>query len=100
MGRSRKQRDLPKRFTPKFWQDVDGRLGLKKRVRKRYLQLKEESQSESIQRDLLCQRAAFISIVLETMECSATESGDYDGGAYVQGCNALQGILTKLGLEK
>lgn len=95
----RKMHDLPQRFEPLFWNEVDGRLSLKKKVRRRYEQIKRESGSTSIQRDLLCQRAAFLSITIETLECTATETGQFDAGVYVQASNALMGLLQKLGLD-
>jgi hypothetical protein len=55
---------------------------------------------ESIQRDLLCQRAAFLSVVLETMEVKACEGAAIDWGGYVQAVNAFSGLLLRLGLEK
>lgn len=88
-------------FKPRFWQDSDARISVVKTIRRRYEVLKEHcGGDESYQRDLLCQRAAFISIILETQEVKAAEGGDLDLGAYTQGCNALSGLLIRLGLEK
>jgi hypothetical protein len=76
------------------------RISVVKTIRKRYQLLKEHTCADSVQRDLLCQRAAFISVILETQEVEASESGNLDLAVYTQGCNALSGLLIRLGLEK
>jgi hypothetical protein len=89
------------KFKPRFWQDSDSRIAVVKTIRRRYELLKEHAGGhESYQRDILCQRAAFLSIILETHEVRAAEGGDLDIGAYVQACNGLSGLLIRLGLEK
>ena len=92
---------LPARFEPRFWEESDQRIARVKLTRRRYQLLKEHGNGEgSFQRDLLCQRAAFISIILETQEVNALEGGAFDVGSYVQGANALHGLLKTLGLER
>ena len=91
---------VPKTFTPRFIEDVDGRYAAAKELRNRYLALKADTGSESTQRDLLCRRAVFLSVLLETQECEAVETGKLDTGSYVQAVNSLQGLLKTLGLEK
>ncbi len=91
---------LPKTFTPRFIDDVDGRYAAAKELRSRYLALKADTGSESTQRDLLCRRAVFLSVLLETQECEAVETGKLDMGGYVQAVNSLQGLLKTLGLDK
>jgi len=98
--RDRKSVSIPGRFKPRFWEDSDGRCSVVKAILQRYELLKSHTASESIQRDMLCQRAAFISIILETQEVKAAEGGDLDLGVYTQGTNALSGLLKSLGLEK
>lgn len=91
---------LPKRFTPQFWDDCDGRNSVIKEIRHRCETLKNDSHANSFQKDLLCQRAVFISIHLETMERLAVETGKFDAGVYVQATNCLIGLLKSLGLER
>lgn len=92
---------LPAKFQPRFWQDSDSRVAVVRTIRKRYERLKEHAGGdESFQRDLLCQRVAFISIILETQEVKAAEGDGLDLGVYTQGTNALVGLLKTLGLEK
>ncbi len=92
--------DLPARFEPMFWGDADRRSGVVKEVRRRYDVLMQDSGAESYQKDLICQRAIFISIQLETMEVEAAQSGKFDPGCYTQMVNTLLGLLKALGLER
>src|SRR5688572_3497154 len=71
---------IPGRFEPRFWDESDGRCALVKEVRRRYEQLKEDTGTDTYQKDLLCQRAIFIAIQLETMEVQAMETGKLDVG--------------------
>ena len=77
----KKSRRLPQGFLPHFWDKVDGRLSAKKKIRERYLEIKRDSNANSIQKDQLCQRAAFVSVQIETMECIAAEGGDIERSA-------------------
>src|SRR4051794_7972878 len=83
---------IPKKFTPRFWDQVDGRFAVKKKIRRLYKLLKDHAGADSMQKDLLCQRAAFMAVQLETMECIATEDGDFDPGVYTQMGNTLSGL--------
>jgi hypothetical protein len=99
--KDKKEVQLPTRFVPRFWSDSDQRIATVRLIRKRYALLKEHAGGdESYQRDLLCQRAAFMTCILETAEVRCAETGGLDLGSYVQGCNALNGILKHLGLER
>ena len=107
MGRSKaklrataERSSLPARFTPKFWELADLRSGVTKIIRRRYLQLKDDAGVDSIQKDMLVQRAIFISTRLETLEIEAAESGEFDPGVYTNLTNTLTGLLKAIGLEK
>ena len=92
---------LPAQFTPRFWEGMDGRVGVAKEIRRRYETLRADTgASRSAQRDLLCQRAVFLAMILETQEVEAVESGKFDSGSYTQTVNALSGLLSKLGLDR
>ena len=91
---------LPARFEPRFWDQADGRIATIKEVRRRYEALKQDTQADSCQKDLLCQRATFVACQLETMEVIATETGKFDMGVYCQAVNTLLGLLRSLGLER
>jgi hypothetical protein len=92
---------IPERFVPRFWDDSDRRCAVVRIIKKRYERLKEDAGgAESFQRDLLVQRAAFLSIILETHEVKAAEGEGLDLGQYTQAANALSGLLKSLGLDK
>lgn len=92
---------LAKQFQPHFWQDADSRIAVVRTIRKRVELMKEHAGgNESYQREILCQRAVFVAILLETAETKAAEGEPLDLSAYVQAVNCLQGLLRALGLEK
>jgi hypothetical protein len=91
---------VPKRFLPRFWENADQRQVAIREIKRRYALLRKDAGADSFQRDLLAQRAIFISVQLETMEVEASEGGDFNSGHYTQMVNALTGLLKALGLEK
>jgi hypothetical protein len=96
----RRRKNLPIQFTPRFWEDADGRSLVVREVKRQLKLLRTHAAVDSIQKELLCQRAAFISLRLQSMEIAATESGEFDSGVYSNLCNTLLGILKALGLER
>src|SRR5437773_2372163 len=92
---------LPRRFEPRFWEDADQRHHKVRLIKKRHVQLKQDTGADCVQRDWLCQRACFLSVVLETMEVVLAEGREgFDLGAYTQATNTLTGLLKTLGLER
>lgn len=98
--RNEKLITLPERFIPQFWDEADGRCAVIKEIRNRYKVLKQDTQADSYQKDMLCQRIIFISVQLETMERLAAEKGEFNAGVYTQMVNTLVGLLKSLGLER
>jgi|GEM_PF-1567962 hypothetical protein len=100
-AQKRKNITLSKQFSPRFWEQSDSRVAVVRAIRRRYELLKQHAGGEeSYQRDLLCQRTAFISVILETQEVEAAEGGSLDMSVYVQAINCLSGLLRSLGLER
>lgn len=95
-----KQKEITATFKPMFWEDLDGRTGIAQTIRDRYETLKDDAGAESRQREILCQRAVFMCVCLETMECEALASGKFDAGVHTQMSNALLGLLKALGLDR
>jgi hypothetical protein len=99
--RRRRRVNITAKFMPRFWEDSDNRISVVKLIRRRYELLKSHAGGhESVQRDMLCQRCAFVSVILETKEVEAAEGKDLDMGSYIAASNALVGLLRALGLEK
>jgi hypothetical protein len=91
---------VPTKFVPCFWQDEDHRSAAVKEIIRRYELLKEDAGADSYQKELLCQRAVFMSLRLETMEVQAAKTGELDQGLYTMMVNSLVGLLKAIGLEK
>lgn len=109
MGRKkRKLVTLSERFVPQFWDEADGRTAIVKEIRNRVERLKADTQCDSYQKEILCQRVIFITALLESMEievCSesagvALQNGRLSAGTYTQMTNTLIGLLKSLGLER
>src|SRR6185369_4350125 len=71
MNRRQKKRlglTLSTRFNPRFFEDADQRLHVVQTIKKQVKQLIEHTGCDSMQKELICKRAVFISILLETIE--------------------------------
>lgn len=91
---------LPDRFVPEFWKDQDHRNAVVRAIRDRYEDLKRDCGADSMQKDMLCQRAVFVALQLEWFEIKAVNTGKIDCGRYTQLVNCLTGLLRSLGLER
>ncbi len=91
---------ISKKFVPRFWEGEDGRSVIVKEIRRRVDALIEETGADSLQKQILIQRAVFILLQIETMEIDAARNGVPPDGVFVQLVNSLQGLLKLLGLEK
>lgn len=104
MARKKYKKDagaaLPATFKPRFWNEADGRYGVVRVIRSKYEELKADTAADCFQKDMLCQRAVFIAVQLETMETNAIEGGEFELAKYTQCVNALVGLLKALGLKK
>lgn len=100
--RAKRPATLPARFEPRFLDKADKRQAVIKEIRRRLVRLTEDSGADSsYQRTLLAQEAVFVAVQLETMRTAALEGRPgYDPGVYTQMVNCLQGLLTKLGLDR
>lgn len=97
---TRKGPTLPKRWSPRFLADTDRRSKAFKVVRQRTQALVEDTGAESFQQRQLCQRAAFLSLLCETLEVDAVSGAGFDLGDYTKAASALTKVLQALGLEK
>jgi hypothetical protein len=91
---------LPDQFVPQFWENEDGRYAIVRAIRERYETLKADCGIDSFQKDLLCQRAVFVSLQLETLEITAARTGKFNAGVYGQLVNTFLGLLKSLGIER
>jgi len=96
----KRQMTLPDRFEPRFWEELGEYLPARRVLLERYERLCEDAGVDSIQKELIAQRAVFLSVRLETMEVVALRTGKINGGQYTQAVNSLVGLLRSLGLER
>jgi len=94
----KKCRRPPGGATPRFWSDVDNRLVCVKRIKRRLEKLRAGGGIDSYEKELLAQRACFLSLHIEELERDSVEGKPIDKGSYVQAVNCLMGILRVLGL--
>jgi hypothetical protein len=91
---------MAKKFAPKLFQNADGRYSVVKELRRRLEELQEDCGADSMQKRLLCENAIFIGAQLETMRVQASKGKEINLGSYTMMANSLQGLLSKLGLDK
>jgi hypothetical protein len=92
---------MPGQFTPSVFDELDTRRSIVREVLKRREELVKDCGGDiSAQRKTLVDRAAFLSLLLETKEVEAFRTGVLEATVYVQGVNALLGIFKALGLER
>jgi hypothetical protein len=90
---------LSGKFIPAFWEDVDGRILTVRRIKKRLAALRKDAHVESVQQEMIAQRAVFLALQCESMERRAAEGVPIEAGVYAQACNSLLGLLRNLGLS-
>jgi hypothetical protein len=93
---------LSKSFHPRFLSDADNRIAVVRTMKRMIERLKVDAGgNESFQKEMLCQHAVFMHVLLETMETKALErEPSFDIGAFTQAINCLTGLLRNLGLER
>src|SRR5262249_252463 len=91
---------LPKKFTTRLFIEADGRRTIVKTLGKGLKAVLSHRGADSLQEQMLAEEAIFIGVRLETMRTNAARGREFDEGVYTQMVNCLQGLLTKLGLEK
>lgn len=93
----------PKRYSPNWLDDLDGRTAIAQTMQSRWQSLTDDlggaAQLSYAQRSLAT-RALWLEMHLETLEQSLAAGGDMDVGQWVQANNSLLGIFNRLGLKR
>ena len=93
----------PKNFNTGWLSELDGRTAIAQELRARYAAFTNDlggvERLSYAQRSLVS-RALHLEYWLAQQEKALIEGADFDVGKWVQAANALQGILSKLGLER
>lgn len=96
-------RSIPNSYTPNWLEGLDGRTALAQEMRRRYdafvSDLGGDETLSYAQRSLVA-RALWLELHLQQQEEALASGADFDSGKWVQAVNSLQGVLSKLGLER
>ena len=71
-----------------------------KRIRQRYEELATDAGVDSVQKEILAQRAVFRELQIAKMELAVVEGEDVELGTLTQMTNSLKGLLRDLGLDR
>ena len=93
----------PKAYKPDWLNSLDGRTTVANELRKRHTELCSDLggfNELSYQQRALIDRALFLEFHLQQEETKLANGADFDSGKWVQACNALNGLLSRLGLQR
>ena len=93
----------PERYCTNWLSKLDGRTGIAQVMRERFVALTNDlggADRLSYPQRSLAERALWLEYWLAQQEQTLATGGDFDVGKWVQAANSLQGIFSKLGLER
>ena len=91
------------KFTNGWIADLDGRTGIAQNMRERYKLLTDDLGGVdrlSYAERSLAERGLWLEYWLADQERLLATGGEFDVGKWTQACNSLQGIYSKLGLQR
>lgn len=92
--------EVPKTFTPRLWEDADGRIAIVKKIRRLAARYKEDSGADTIMKETLCDRAAFLRVRIESYESEGAAGKAIPENVLAAMTNTLMGVLKSVGLNK
>lgn len=98
-----KQTAPPQKFAPNWLDTLDGRTGIAQEMRTRYQNMTDDlggNDRLSYAQRSLATRALWLEYWMQEQERALATGGEFDVGKWTQAANSLQGILSKLGLER
>lgn len=93
----------PERFAQGWLDQLDGRTGIAQVMRDRYRLLTDDLGGVdrlSYAERSLAERGLWLEYWLADQERLLATGGEFDVGKWTQACNSLQGIYSKLGLQR
>ena len=102
------QRDMttqapPRNFNTGWLSELDGRTAIAQEMRERFRAFTDDlggAETLSYAKRSLVERALWLEFWLAQQEQALAGGADFDVGKWTQAANALQGILSKLGLDR
>ena len=93
----------PSKFNTGWLSELDGRTAIAQEMRERFRAFTDDlggAETLSYAKRSLVERALWLEFWLAQQEQALAGGSDFDVGKWVQAANALQGILSKLGLDR
>ena len=93
----------PERFSQGWLAELDGRTGVAQVMRERYTAFTDDLggiENLSYQQRSLVERSLWLEYWLADQERKLATGEDFNIGQWVQAANSLQGLLSKLGLQR
>lgn len=98
-----KQLEIPKQYSAGWLDSLDGRYGLARELRQRFTEicsdLGGEAELSYMQRSLI-ERALWLEYWLTRQERELMQDAKFDVSRWIQAANSLQGIYSRLGLQR
>lgn len=93
----------PGKFSQGWLAELDGRTGIAQDMRERFQSFTNDlggAERLSYAQRSLVERALWLEYWLASQERELASGGEFDVGKWIQCANSLQGIMSKLGLER
>jgi len=93
----------PSKFNTGWLSELDGRTAIAQEMRERFRAFTDDlggADTLSYAKRSLVERALWLEFWLAQQEQALAGGSDFDVGKWTQAANALQGILSKLGLDR
>lgn len=98
-----KLQTTPRKFTQGWLEQLDKRTDTAKQMRERFQSFTQDlggAERLSYAQRSLVERALWLEFWLASQERELAEGKEFDVSRWVQAANSLQGIMSKLGLER
>jgi len=100
---STKQAEIPNQYRPGWLDSLDGRYGIARELRARFdevcTDLGGADRLSYMQRSLV-ERALWLESWLSQQEQALAKGHDFDVSRWIQAANSLQGVYSRLGMER
>jgi glutathionylspermidine synthase len=91
----------PEQFSRGWLSELDGRLAIAQSLRQRFKAIESDMGGDlTYMQASLVERGLFLELWLSQQEQALAKGEEFNSAAWVQSCNALQGIYNRLGLQR